>query len=115
VRPRMKIVEALVARREEAVPALVTAIGAYAVEMRRSTAVNLGIHPKSLSPRDIKTVDREIHRLLDERWPNMCHGPAMALMQIGAPSIDALLGIVREQDWLARVEAIWALGGIRDR
>jgi hypothetical protein len=115
VRPRMEVVEALVARGEGAVPALTMAMGVYALEMRKSTAVDIAVHPKSFSPADVKAVDRELHRRLAERWPNMCHAPAMALMLIGAPSVTPLLAVVRDEDWLARVEAIWALGGIRDQ
>ncbi len=112
--PSTQAVKALSELGTRAVSPLIEAMDAFAVEMRYSTAVDLGYHPRHQSPFLTKTIDNEIHRRLKQRWPNLCHAPAMSLVLIGKDAVEPLIEATDSEDWLVRVEAIWAASSIGD-
>jgi hypothetical protein len=118
-RVRMDTVGKLVKIGASAVSFLIDAMGFYAQEMRSSTSVELGIHPMRptyfQSVSEYKNVDAEIHDRLRKGWPNLCHGPAIALSQIGTEAVEPTIKAVSDQDCLAAVELLWALGEIGDK
>jgi len=118
-RIRMDTVEKLAKLKASAVPYLLDAIGTCAIEMRSSASVELGIHPSHptryiQSGSEMKRVDEEIHRRLRSGWPNLCHGAALTLTKIGGDAVEPTIAAVREKDWLAAIELVWALGEIGD-
>lgn len=119
-RIRMETVEKLTKLKASAVPYLLDAIETFAIEMRSSASVELGIHPSHptryvQSGSEMKRVDEEIHRRLRSGWPNLCHGAALTLSKIGADAVQPTIAAVREKDWLAAIELLWALGEIGDK
>ena len=119
VRVRMDTVEKLAKLKASAVPDLLDAIGTYAIIMRGSASVELGIHPNRptyiQSRSEFKRVDEEIHRRLRSGWPNLCHGAALTLTKIGGDAVEPAIAAVRKNDWLAAIELVWALGEIGDK
>lgn len=122
VKLRMEIVEELVSRGESAVDTLTSALSIYAKEMRQSTAAELGISRTIQTEDEWKTIDHEIRlRLRGESefgqgiWPNLCHGPALALLYIGKQTVEPLIKACKEKDWLVKLEAIRCLGLIKDK
>jgi hypothetical protein len=118
-RVRMDTVEKLAKLKASAVPDLLDAIGTYAILMRGSASVELGIHPSRptyiQSRSEMKRVNEEIRRRLRSGWPNLCHGAALTLTKIGGDAVEPTIAAVRENDWLAAIELVWALGEIGDK
>ena len=106
---------------EKAIEPLIEALKNSAKEARIVTVQQIGLSPEPSALRDPSIsfiVDRKIQKELKCWAKSPCYYPALALKLIGQQSVLPLIKYLNRPegiDWLAKEQAIWALGEIGDR